>query len=75
MAIAALTVVGATSVALLVLGRRYTQRYVAQTGTLPPMTWMFRRTDNPELEAPRRLALVLLPIDIVAAVLYLTRSG
>ncbi len=73
MAIFALTVVGAISVTLLVLGRRFTQRYVAQTGTLPPMTWMFRRTDSPELEAPRGLALALLPIYLVAVIIYLAR--
>jgi hypothetical protein len=71
--IAALAVVAVTSVALVVLGRRYTRTYVAQKGAMPPMTWMFRRTDDPELERPRRLALGLLPIYLVALVVYLFR--
>jgi hypothetical protein len=71
MTIAALAVVAVTSVALVILGRRYTRRYVARNGAMPPMTWMFRRTDDPELEEPRRLALGLLPIYLVALILYL----
>jgi len=37
------------------------------------MTWMFHGTGDPELEGPRRLALGLLPIFLVALVLYLFR--
>jgi hypothetical protein len=73
MTIAALAVVAVTSVALVVLGRRYTRTYVAKHRAMPPMTWMFRRTDDPELERPRRLALGLLPIYLVALVVYLYR--
>jgi hypothetical protein len=34
---------------------------------------MFQRSDDPELEGVRRLALALLPLDLVAAVIYLLR--
>ena len=41
---------------------------------VPPPTWMFRSQADPELEFPRRRALALLPILIVAAVLYVLNS-
>ena len=71
----ALTVVMATSVALMVLGRRYFRGYFSRHGSQPPATWMFRPADDPELERTRRIALVLLPIDVVAVVIYLLRPG
>jgi hypothetical protein len=69
----ALSVLAASSVTLWVMGRRYARRYRAIHGTIPPATWMFRRTDDPELEDPRRFALLLLPIDLVALVAYFLR--
>ena len=75
MALAALGVVTVTSVALYVLGRRYTRAYLARHRAMPPLTWMFRRTDDPDLEGPRRLALGLLPIYLVALVLYLLQPA
>ena len=73
MPLVALTMVMATSVGLLILGRRYLRGYVARHGTAPPATWMFRRSPDPELEALRRLALVLLPLDLIAAAIYFAR--
>ena len=75
MAIAALAVVAVTSVALMVLGRRFTKRFVERRGVLPRSAWMFHRTDDPELESPRRLALGLLPIYLIAVYLWLFRPG
>jgi hypothetical protein len=72
-AFAALAIISVTSVVVWVLGRRFTLRFRAKTGAIPPWNWMFRRTDDPELEGPRRLALALLPIYLVALVLYLFR--
>ena len=70
----ALTLVFATSLGLLVAGRRYWRGYVARHGTQPPNTWMFQRSDDPQLETYRRVALVLLPVDIVAMVISLMPS-
>jgi hypothetical protein len=69
----ALSVLSVSSVALWVMGRRYARRYHEVHGTLPPLTWMFRRTDDPQLEEPRRFALLLLPVDLVALALYFLR--
>jgi hypothetical protein len=71
----ALTLVMATSFGLLVAGRRYLRGYVARHGTQPPAMWMFHRSDDPELEGLRRVALALLPFYLVAAVIYLLRPG
>jgi hypothetical protein len=71
----ALTVVMATSVGLMVVGRRYFRGYFSRRGTHPPATWMFARADDPDLERLRRVALVLLPIDVIAALIYLARPG
>lgn len=74
MPIVALAVVMATSLGLLVLGRRYFTGYVARHGRQPPATWMFRRSDDPQLESVRRAALALLPLDVLAALIYLFRA-
>jgi len=71
----ALALVMSTSFGLLVSGRRYLRGYVAKHGTQPPATWMFHRSDDPDLEGVRRIALVLLPFYLVAAVIYLLRPG
>lgn len=73
LAIAALAVVSVLAVALWFLGVRYSRIYVAKHKARPPATWMFRRTDDPALESPRRFALLLLPIFLVALVIYLFR--
>lgn len=73
LAIAALAVITVLSVALWFLGVRYSRIYVAKHKARPPAMWMFRRTGDPELEAPRRFALLLLPIFLVALVVYLFR--
>jgi hypothetical protein len=71
----ALTLVMSTSFGLLISGRRYLRGYVERHGTQPPATWMFHRSDDPELEGVRRVALALLPFYLVAAVLYVLRPG
>ena len=73
MAIAALGVITVASVVLYILGRRYTRTYVAKHRKMPPLTWMFRRTDDPDLEAPRRLALGILPVYLIALAVYFFR--
>lgn len=55
------------------LGARFSRAYIAKHRAKPPLTWMFHGTGDPELEAPRRLALGLLPIFLIALVLYLFR--
>lgn len=73
MAAVALALVMATSFGLLVLGRRFLRGYIARHGSAPPATWMFQRSDDPELEGQRRLALALLPFYLIAAVIYMLR--
>jgi hypothetical protein len=75
MAIVALSLVMATSFGLLISGRRFLRRYVSTHGAAPPATWMFRRTDDPELERYRRFALTLLPVYLIAAVIFLLRPA
>jgi hypothetical protein len=73
LAIAALAIITVLSVALWFLGVRYSRAYISKHHTRPPMTWMFHGTGDPELERPRRFALGLLPIFLVALVIYLFR--
>ena len=71
----ALAMVMSTSFGLLVAGRRYLRGYVAKHGRQPPAMWMFHRSDDPDLEGVRRVALALLPFYLVAAVINLLRPG
>ena len=64
-----------TSVLLWLFGSRFTKAYIARYGELPRLTWMFRRTQDPELEAHRRQALLVLPLYLVGIVLYLAATG
>lgn len=73
LAILALAIITVLSVSLWFLGVRYSRAYIAKYKQRPPATWMFRRTDDPKLETPRRFALLLLPIFLVALVVYLFR--
>jgi hypothetical protein len=73
LAIAALATVTVLSVTLWFLGVRYSRAYVAKHRARPPATWMFHDTGDPELERPRRFALALLPIFLIALVVYLFR--
>jgi len=75
MELVALSMVMATSFGLLISGRRYLRGYVEKHGTQPPATWMFHRSDDPDLEGQRRIALALLPFYLVAAVIYFARPG
>jgi hypothetical protein len=72
--IAALGIVTVTSLVLWLMGNRFTRRFVALTGAMPPLTWMFRRTQDEELERSRRAALAVLPVYLVALGLYLFQS-
>ncbi|MEO8273623.1 MAG: hypothetical protein ABI620_06130 [Chloroflexota bacterium] len=73
LAIAALGVITVLSVVLWFLGARFSRAYIAKHRAKPPLTWMFHGTGDPELEGTRRLALGLLPIFLIALVLYLFR--
>ena len=59
-------VIGATSIVIWFFGQKFSRRYAALNGTLPPLTWMFRRATDPELERYRRRALVFVPFYLVA---------
>ena len=73
LAFAAIAVVTVTTFAIFVLGRRFTRGYYEKNGRLPPAPWMFHASGDPELEQSRRLGLLLLPIYLVALLLYLFR--
>ena len=73
MVIALIAVVTLSSVVLWAVGRRFLRRYMTLNGTVPPSTWMFRRSDDPELERFRRLGLGILPFYLIALLLYLFR--
>ena len=75
MEVIALTLVMSTSFGLLISGRRYLRGYIDKHGRQPPATWMFHRSDDPDLEGQRRVALFLLPFYLVAAVIYFARPG
>jgi hypothetical protein len=71
--IALISVLTLTSVVLWAVGRRFLRRHIARYGTMPPSTWMFRRSEDPELERYRRFALGILPVYLIALVLFLLR--
>ena len=71
--IASLSLVIGGSLGLWLFGARFSRRYRETRGGLPPYTWMFRRTDDPELERWRLPALAILPVYLVALALYLFR--
>ena len=73
LALAALGVVTVCAVVLWFLGARFSRRYIAKHRARPPAKWMFQNTGDPDLEGPRRMALVVLPIFLIALVLYLFR--
>ena len=73
-ATAALAVLFVTSGVLYIFGRRFSRRFVALNRAMPPLTWMFRRTDDEELESARRSALLTLQVAVVAFAAYLLLS-
>ena len=74
LSIAALAVALGTAVGMYIYGRQFSRRYVQEHRRLPPGTWLFRRQEDPLLEGPRRRSLSLLPILLVAAVIYVLNS-
>ena len=73
-AIASLAVAAGTALVIWLMARRFARRYAELYQRIPPPSWMFRHQADPELEAPRRRALALLPILIVAAILYVVSA-
>ncbi len=74
LSVAALAVAAGTAFVIWVMARRFSRRYVELHRRVPPPSWMFRSQPDPELEFPRRRALSLLPILIVAAIVYVLNS-
>ena len=72
--LASLVVAAGTALGIWLMARRFSRRYAELHRRMPPPTWMFRSQSDPELEFPRRRALALLPILIVAAVIYVLNS-
>ena len=70
-ALVALAVVSVTSITMLVSGRRFARRFFSKHGTMPPWTWMFRPTADPDLEGPRRTALISTPFFVISLLVYL----
>jgi hypothetical protein len=74
LSIVALAVAAGTAFVIWIMARHFSRRYVELHRKVPPPTWMFRAQTDPDLEGPRRRALALLPILIVAAVVYVLNS-
>lgn len=74
MAIAALAVAAGSAFTIWIMARRFAARYAELHRRIPPPTWMFRTQTDPELEAPRRRALSLLPILVIAAIVYVLNA-
>ncbi len=74
LSIAALAVAAGTAFVIWVMARRFSKRYAELHRRIPPPSWMFRTQADPELEGPRRRALALLPILVIAAVVYVLNS-
>jgi hypothetical protein len=70
-ALLAFAVFTVTSLTMLVAGRRFARRFFAKHGAMPPWNWMFRKTTDPDLEGPRRTALVTMPLFIASLLVYL----
>jgi hypothetical protein len=70
LAFVGLGIVAVTSVVLWLFGSRFTKGYIAKYGQMPRLTWMFRRSPDPELEVHRRQALITLPFYLVGVILY-----
>lgn len=74
LSVAAFAIAAGTAFAIWVMARRFSRRYIELHKRVPPPTWMFRSQPDPELDFPRRRALSLLPILIVAAIVYVVNS-
>ena len=74
LSVASLAVAAGTAFVIWIMARRFSRRYASLHQAVPPPTWMFRSQADPELEAPRRRALALLPILVVAAIVYVLNS-
>lgn len=71
---AALAVATVACFVLFLFGRRFSRRFVALNRTVPPLSWMFRRTGDEELEGARRNALIALQVALAALAVYLFLS-
>ncbi len=74
LAIAAVAVALGTGLGMYIYGRQYSRRYIQEHRRMPPKTWLFRSQVDPLLEFPRRRSLSLLPILILAAVVYVLNT-
>jgi hypothetical protein len=74
LSIASLAVAAGTALVIWLMARQFSRRYVELNGRVPPPSWMFRSQQDPVLEFPRKRALSLLPILIVAAIVYVVNS-
>lgn len=74
LSIVSLAVAAGTAFVIWVMARRFARRYAELNGRVPPPTWMFRSQADPDLEFPRKRALSLLPILVIAAVVYVLNS-
>jgi hypothetical protein len=71
--IASLSLLVGGSLGLWLFGSRFSRRYRELRGAMPPYLWLFTPTDDPELERWRRPALAVLPVYLIALVIYLSR--
>ena len=74
LSIASLAVAAGTALVIWLMARRFARRYIELNGRVPPPSWIFRSQSDPDLEFPRKRALSLLPILVIAAVIYVLNS-
>ena len=74
LSIASLAIAAGTAFTIWLMARRFARRYVELNGRVPPPSWMFRSQADPDLELPRKRALAMLPIVVIAALLYVLNS-
>ena len=72
--IASLAVAAGTALVIWLMARQFSRRYIELNGRVPPPSWMFRSQQDPALEFPRKRALSLLPILVIAAAIYVLNS-
>jgi hypothetical protein len=75
LAFVGLGIVAVTSDVQWLFGSRFTKGCIAKYGEMPRLTWMFRRSQDPELEVHRRQALLVLPLYLVGIVISLAATG
>ena len=74
LSIASLAVAAGSALVIWLMARQFSRRYIELNRRVPPPSWMFKAQTDPALEFPRKRALSLLPVLVIAAVVYVLNS-